>query len=100
MEKYFNKLGAPKALASDFAWIVSCAELNAEYGYGVSELFNSNACVRDLVRYYGLDKIKPVIDALGYIGWAICSEDDSEIKKAKKEFEKVFKVWNESLKSE
>ena len=93
MENWFTRFGVSASLAKDFAWIVSCAYENAYYGYGLGELFNSNATVRDLVDHYGMDKIKPVIIAVGRIGWAKCAEDLDYEKECR---EKFIEVWNNS----
>ena len=86
MENWFIRIGVSKSLASDFAWIVSCAYENAYYGYGLGELFNSNATVKDLIEHYGMDKIRPVILSVGRIGWAKCAEDSDYEKECKDKF--------------
>lgn len=83
--------GVDESLAEDFAWIVCCAETNAEYGYGPGILLTYNATARDLIERFGVEKMEPVILALGKIGFALCLEDDDEVEKAKKEFLKVWK---------
>lgn len=97
MKRWFLNLGICESLAGDFAWIVRCAASNAEYGYGVLELFNSNATVRDLMKYYGRP-MQDVVIALGRIGWAICSEDYREVENNKQKFLELWKTRKESLK--
>ena len=78
-------MGLIEALASDFAWIVSCAMSNAEYGYGVPELFRSNATARDLMEI-SEGRMEQMIKLAGLVGWNICAEDMDEANRCMREF--------------
>lgn len=77
MKKKFMAMGMHEGMAQDFAWIVSCAISNAECGYGVAELFRSNATVRDLMEISG-HRMQRMIELAGLVGWNICAEDMDE----------------------
>ena len=78
-------IGMVEALATDFAWVISCAESNAEYGYGVQELFRSNATVRDLMEI-SEHRMQRMLELAGLIGWSLCAEDMDEVNKYWREF--------------
>lgn len=77
MKKKFMAMGLTEAIATDFAWIVSCATSNAQYGYGVGELFRSNATVRDLMEISG-HLMQHMIELAGLVGWNIAAGDVDE----------------------
>ena len=85
MKKKFIAIGLTESLAADFAWIVSCAASNAEYGYGVRELFNSNATARDLMEI-SEGRMERMIELAGLVGWNICAEDFGEANRKMQEF--------------
>lgn len=85
MKKKFMAMGLTEALASDFAWLVSCAMSNAEYGYGVRELFISNATARDLMEI-SEHRMQRMIELAGLVGWNIAAEDIAEANVKMREF--------------
>lgn len=85
MKKKFIAMGLIDSLATDFAWIVSCAASNAECGYGVAELFRSNATVRDLMEISG-HRMERMIELAGLVGWNIAAEDMVEANAKMREF--------------
>ena len=85
MKKKFMAMGLTEALATDFAWLVSCAMSNAEYGYGVRELFISNATARDLMEI-SEGRMEQMITLAGLVGWNICAEDIDEANAKMREF--------------
>ena len=70
--------------------IISCAESNAGYGYGVKELFNSNATVRDIMK--ADEGQRRMIELAGLIGWNLCAEDMDEANKCWREFKEEVKA--------
>ncbi len=78
-------MGLTEALASDFAWLVSCAMSNAECGYGVRELFRSNATARDLMEI-SEHRMQRMIELAGLVGWNIAAEDIAEANVKMREF--------------
>lgn len=91
MKKKFMAIGMCEALATDFAWVVSCAINNAECGYGVRELFRSNATVRDLMEI-SEHRMQRMIELAGLIGWNLCAEDMDEANKCWREFKEEAKA--------
>ena len=85
MKKKFLRLGLTNALAQDFDWVVSCARENAACGYGVRELFRSNATVHDLMEISG-HKMEKMITIAGRIGRMLCAADREETEIALQEF--------------
>lgn len=85
MKKKFMAMGLTLALATDFAWLVSCATSNAECGYGVRELFRSNATARDLMEISG-HRMQHMIELAGLVGWNIAAEDMGEANAKMREF--------------
>lgn len=85
MEKKFKAMGLTDALAQDFAWLVSCASINAEYGYGVKELFRSNATARDLMEISG-GRMQRMIELASLVGWNVAAEDEVEVNRRLREF--------------
>ena len=85
MKKKFMAMGLIEALAADFAWVVSCAMSNAEFGYGVAELFRSNATVRDLMEI-SEHRMQRMIELAGLVGWNIAAEDIDEANAKMREF--------------
>lgn len=85
MKKKFMAMGLTEALATDFAWLVSCAMSNAEYGYGVRELFISNATARDLMEI-SEHRMQRMIELAGLVGWNIAAEDIAEANVKMREF--------------
>lgn len=85
MKKKFMEMGLTEPLAADFAWIVICANENASFGYGVRELFISNATARDLMEI-SEHRMTRMIELAGLVGWNICAEDFEEARAKMSEF--------------
>lgn len=85
MIKIFREMGLTDSLAHDFAWVVSCAQENAAYGYGIRTLFVSNATVHDLMEISG-HRMEKMITIAGRIGRLQCAGDEDEKDKALQEF--------------
>ena len=85
MKKKFMAMGLTSALATDFAWLVSCATGNAECGYGVRELFRSNATARDLMEISN-HKMQRMIELAGLVGCNIAAEDFEMADEKMREF--------------
>lgn len=97
----FNKLyvaaGRPKHetlsanAKTDASWLIGCAELNAEYGYGCKTLKKLNATGRYYAQEYGQLGAE-FCDHIGRIGWARCAED----KAYEEEKWNELKAWAET----
>lgn len=92
--KFFNifkKTSLQRNLIGDFAWIAQCAETNAKYGYGISEIFRSNATANDLMELSG-HRMEQMITLAAKIGWYSCARDKDQVSRLAEKFSQEAKT--------
>lgn len=83
----FKKTNLQRNLIEDFAWIAESAESNAYFGYGISEIFRSNATARDLMEI-SEHRMEKMITLAAKIGWNSCAGRKEQVSLLMQEFSK------------
>lgn len=68
-----NEKTSKAALSEDIRWMLECAEINAEYGYGIRTLEQTNSTAIDLIGEFG-ERGLLLVRACAKIGWWVCAE--------------------------